>query len=109
MRPTHLQRSGFQIAVDDFGTQASTEQRVRHINPHIIKIDRSVMLDFENGDTGEMELVLSLANQIGAKTVIEGIETEQQLAAMQSLGFDMYQGYHLAMPKPIDLDIRLAI
>ncbi|ARP40426.1 EAL domain-containing protein [Vibrio syngnathi] len=104
-----LADNGFQIAVDDFGAQASTEQRVRYITPHIIKIDRSVMLDFENGDTGKMELVLSLANQIGAKTVIEGIETEQQLAAMQNLGFDMYQGYHLAMPKPIALDIRRVI
>ncbi|OBS95736.1 diguanylate phosphodiesterase [Vibrio tasmaniensis] len=104
-----LAENGFQIAVDDFGTQASTEQRVRHINPHIIKIDRSVMLNFEQGDTSEMELVLDLANQIGAKTVIEGIETQQQLAAMQSLGFDMYQGYHLAMPKPIELGLRLAI
>ncbi|MFA0070376.1 EAL domain-containing protein, partial [Vibrio breoganii] len=72
-------------------------------------IDRSVMLNFEKGDTHEMELVLDLASQIGAKTVIEGIETQQQLAAMQSLGFDMYQGYHLAMPKPIELDIRLAV
>ncbi|MCZ4309949.1 MULTISPECIES: EAL domain-containing protein [Vibrio] len=104
-----LADNGFQIAVDDFGAQASTEQRVRHITPHIIKIDRSVMLDFENGDTQKMELVVKLANQIGAKTVIEGIETQQQLTAMQSLGFDMYQGYHLAMPKPIELDIRLAI
>lgn len=104
-----LAQNGFQIAVDDFGTQASTEQRVRHINPHIIKIDRSVMLDFEKGNTREMTLVLELANQIGAKTVIEGIETQQQLVAMQSLGFDMYQGYHLAMPQPIELDIRLAI
>ena len=67
------------------------------------------MLDFEQGDTREMELVLELSKQIGAKTVIEGIETEHQLTAMQSLGFDMYQGYHLAMPKPIELDIRLAI
>ncbi len=67
------------------------------------------MLDFEKGNTREMTLVLELANQIGAKTVIEGIETQQQLVAMQSLGFDMYQGYHLAMPEPIELDIRLAI
>ncbi|OED73375.1 diguanylate phosphodiesterase [Vibrio splendidus ZS-139] len=104
-----LAESGFQIAVDDFGTQASTEQRVRHINPHIIKIDRSVMLKFEKGDILEMEQVLELANQIGARTVIEGIETPQQLTAMQGLGFDMYQGYHLAMPKPIELDLRIAI
>ncbi|MEZ9564483.1 EAL domain-containing protein [Vibrio artabrorum] len=106
---TSLAKNGFQIAVDDFGTQASTEHRVRYINPNIIKIDRSVMLNFENGEHLEMEKALKLANQIGAKTVIEGIETPEQLAAMQSLGFDMYQGYLLAMPKPVDLDLRLVI
>jgi len=40
--------------------------------------------------------------------VIEGIET-QQLERMQALGFDMFQGYHLAMPQPIELDLQLAM
>ena len=35
--------------------------------------------------------------------------TQEQLEAMQALGFDMYQGYHLAMPVPIELNTQLAI
>ncbi|PQJ63681.1 diguanylate phosphodiesterase [Vibrio chagasii] len=106
---TSLADNGFQIAVDDFGTQASTESRVLHIAPHIIKVDRSVMLKFEEGDTSDMELAMSLAESINAKTVIEGIETQQQLESMQELGFDMFQGYHLAMPQSIELDLQLAM
>ena len=56
---TSLADNGFQIAVDDFDTQASTESRVLHIAPHIIKVDRSVMLKFEDGDTSDIELALS--------------------------------------------------
>ncbi|WP_299688993.1 EAL domain-containing protein [uncultured Vibrio sp.] len=106
---TSLSGKGFQIAVDDFGTHASTERRVLHITPDIIKVDRSVMLKFENGDTQDMDLAMSLAQSILAKTVIEGIETQQQLEQMQTLGFDMFQGYHLAMPQPIEVDLQLAV
>jgi len=56
---TSLADNGFQIAIHDFGTYASTESRVLHIAPHIIKVDRSVMLKFEDGDTSDIELALS--------------------------------------------------
>lgn len=45
---------------------------------------------------------LSLAKDIRSKTVIEGIETEHQLNLMKKLGFDMYQGYLLAMPQTLE-------
>jgi len=103
-----LSHNGFQIAVDDFGTHASTENRVRNLSPHIVKIDRSLLLGYERGDTEPMIHALKLANAIKAKTVIEGIETQAQLDMMQSLGLDMFQGYHLAMPQPIELDTQMA-
>lgn len=104
-----LTDNGFKIAIDDFGSNASTEARVRHITPNILKVDRSLMIDFEKGNHDQIHLALDLAKQINAKTVIEGIETQEQLEAMQALGFDMYQGYHLAMPVPIELNTQLAI
>ncbi len=104
-----LSGNGFQIAIDDFGSNASTEARVKHITPNILKVDRSLMLDYAQGQTEQIQLALKLAKQIGAKTVIEGIETQEQLEAMQQLGFDMYQGYHLAMPLPIELSTQIAI
>ncbi len=98
--------NGFQIAIDDFGSNASTVSRVKLIAPHIIKIDRSLMLEFEQGNSEKIEVALSLAKKMNAKTVIEGIETPEQLNAMQDLGFDMYQGYHLAMPEKINLNTQ---
>ncbi|MHC6799880.1 EAL domain-containing protein, partial [Vibrio antiquarius] len=46
---------------------------------------------------------LSLARTLRSKTVIEGIETEHQLNLMKKLGFDMYQGYLLAIPQTLDV------
>lgn len=104
-----LADNGFKVAVDDYGTQASNEGRVRHITPHIIKVDRSLMLEFEQGNAELIEDVMSLAKSINAQTVIEGIETQDQLNLMKTMGFDMYQGYFLAMPTPIELDVQVAI
>ncbi|MGF1756101.1 EAL domain-containing protein [Vibrio makurazakiensis] len=104
-----LSDSGFQIAVDDFGTNASTEERVMHITPNILKVDRSLMLEFEKGKSEQINVALQLAKRIGAKTVIEGIETQEQFDMMKELGFNMYQGYHLAMPMPIQLNTQQAV
>ena len=104
-----LAENGFKVAVDDYGTQASNEGRVRHITPHIIKVDRSLMLEFEQGNAQPIEDVIALAKSINAQTVIEGIETEAQLELMRTMGFDLYQGYFLAMPAPIELDVQVAM
>ncbi|USD43981.1 EAL domain-containing protein [Vibrio sp. SCSIO 43135] len=96
-----LSDAGYQIAIDDFGVSASTEQRVKLLQPNIIKIDRSLLVKYVSGDTSPLLNGVKIANDINAKVVVEGIETEEQFHAMKSLNIDMYQGYYLAMPSPI--------
>lgn len=99
---THsLASIGFNIAVDDFGVNASNKERVDLILPNIIKLDRSLMIDYVSGKPTLLENALNLAKKIGAKTVIEGIETIEQLNVMQQLNIDMFQGYFLARPEAI--------
>ncbi|GAB2650262.1 EAL domain-containing protein [Vibrio panuliri] len=98
-----LSKCGFQIAIDDFGIQASNHERVERIKPDIIKIDRSLMLSYMQDDKLPLLKGLELAKRINAKVVVEGIETAQQLQAMKQLEIDYYQGYFLAMPQPIHL------
>lgn len=96
-----FKQHGFNIAIDDFGVHASTIERVREIQPNIIKFDRSMLLEYCNGATKPLELGIELAKSMGAETVVEGIETEQQLNAIKHLDIDMYQGFYFAMPKPL--------
>ncbi|MGP8306817.1 EAL domain-containing protein [Vibrio sp. YIC-376] len=96
-----LSRRGFKLAIDDYGINASTIERARSVRPDIIKMDRSLLLKYEDGDFSALMSALSLAKNLRSKTVIEGIETEHQLNLMKKLGFDMYQGYFLALPQPL--------
>lgn len=103
--PLHLAASlrnakeaGFGVAVDDFGALGSGYSRVRALCPDIIKIDRSLLLDHLHGDAGRLQQVLTLGWEIGSRMLIEGVETAEQLAAMQALGLELYQGFHLGLP-----------
>ncbi|ENM5834890.1 EAL domain-containing protein [Vibrio metoecus] len=103
-----LAASGFQIAIDDFGCKASTPARVAMLRPNIIKLDRQLLLDFMAGNCCGLLAGLQLANSTGAHTVVEGIETAEQLAAMQKLNVHMYQGYYLALPEGIAQSAKVA-
>ncbi len=98
-----LSNLGFQLAIDDYGINASTIERVKCVRPNIIKMDRSLLLRYEQGDFSALLSALRLAKNLRSKTVIEGIETEHQLNLMRKLGFDMYQGYLLALPQTLDV------
>ncbi|MGR5301545.1 EAL domain-containing protein [Vibrio alfacsensis] len=97
-----LSNNGYLLAIDDYGIDASTIERVRSVKPNIIKIDRSLLLRYENGDLSCLMEALALAQETSSKTVMEGIETEHQLNLVKKLGFDMYQGYLLAMPQALE-------
>ncbi|HAS62162.1 MAG TPA: EAL domain-containing protein [Vibrio sp.] len=99
-----LSSHGFKIAVDDFGMHASNRKRVEMLKPHIIKIDRSLLLTFMDGKLDALLSGIALARKVGAKVVVEGIETIQQYQAMMELDVDLFQGYYLAMPKPLEVN-----
>lgn len=98
---SRLDQYGFNIAVDDYGVNASNRCRVESLKPHIVKMDRSLLLDYMKGAKQELLSGIALARSIGSKIVVEGIETQAQLSAMLDLKIDMFQGYFLAMPNPL--------
>ncbi len=97
-----LKNNGFYFAIDDFGAKYSNQDRVEQIRPDILKIDRGYLLNYCDGDQAPLIDAIALAKSIGAKTVIEGIETENQWQAIADLTFDYYQGYLLGRPHPIE-------
>ena len=100
-RPPHFMD---RVALDDFGAVSSSQGRVKALCPDIIKIDRSLLLDYMQGDNGRLQQVLAQGWQIGSRMLIEGIETAEQLAAMQSLGLELYQGFYLGMPAELRVE-----
>jgi EAL domain-containing protein (putative c-di-GMP-specific phosphodiesterase class I) len=92
---------GFRVAVDDFGSKSSNLQRVINLVPHIIKIDRRLLLDFISGQQTELEQAILLAKKVNAQIIVEGIETQHQLNAMKALGVEFFQGFFLGIPRKI--------
>lgn len=95
-----LRLLGATIAMDDFGTGLSSLSSLHTLPIDVLKIDRGFVKNLGRG-TQFMALarsVMELAANLGMKTVAEGIETPEQLAALQALECDDGQGYHFAKP-----------
>jgi EAL domain-containing protein (putative c-di-GMP-specific phosphodiesterase class I) len=99
-----LRAVGFAIALDDFGTGYSSLSYLRHLPFDKVKIDRSFVLDIDRDPaaTRLLESIVQLCKVLGMRTVAEGVETAEQLAALTAMGVDEFQGYHFARPMPVE-------
>jgi diguanylate cyclase len=97
-----LRTWSFQVAIDDFGTGYSSLAKLADLPIDILKIDRSFLRDLP-GDARRERIVRSivmLAKSLELKVVAEGVELPEQLAFLQALGVDGYQGFLLHAPAP---------
>lgn len=104
---SRLRGSGSLVAVDDVGAGYASMAHVLQLNPSFIKIDRSLVQGIDN-DPGRRALVEALqafAAAVGALTIAEGVETEDELRALRDIGVDLAQGYLLARPAPAWADV----
>ncbi len=95
-----LRDLGIGIAIDDFGTGHSTFSYLRALPLDTLKIDRSFIhrLDGSAANLSTVRAITGLAQQLGLKTVAEGVETEQHLRQLAELGCQLAQGFFLARP-----------
>jgi predicted signal transduction protein with EAL and GGDEF domain len=95
-----LKRLGVRLALDDFGTGESALIYLRELPIDVIKIDQSyVQAVNDNGrDAAIVSAIVALGRQMGLKVVAEGVETSEQLAAIERLGCDEYQGFLVSQP-----------
>lgn len=93
--------NGFRIAIDDYGVEGSHEARVRMIKPSVLKVDRSLLQRYMGGDIQPLLDAISLAKDVDAAVLVEGIESQQEYDAMRALRVDYFQGFYLGMPQSI--------
>ena len=99
-----LKALGVRLAIDDFGTGYSSLSYLHRFPIDILKIDRSFVSRLtETGDGPELaRAVVMLGDTLGLETVAEGIEHEDQVAALLDLGCVAGQGYYFAASSPLD-------
>ena len=93
-----LKEHGFTVAMDDFGTGYSSLDRLSILEVDTVKIDRNILLTADSGDKTILEWSISLAKNLGLSTVVEGVETLEQLALVKLLGADSIQGFLYSKP-----------
>ncbi len=88
-----LKRAGYKLAADDFTWFARAEELLELVD--IVKIDVQAVLP------ARVPALMALCQPFAVKLLAEKIETEEELRACLTLGFDLFQGYHVGMPKTV--------
>lgn len=101
---TALRDMGVRLVIDDFGTGYSSLSYLRELRFHLLKIDRSFVVNIPDSpsDAQIATTILLMAQGLHLQTVAEGIETEQQYDFLHRHGCEYGQGYFISRPQAAD-------
>ncbi|MGB0561889.1 MAG: sensor domain-containing protein [Spirulinaceae cyanobacterium] len=91
---------GIQVSIDDFGTGYSSLSYLHRLPVASLKVDRSFVNEMLKGKRNRqiVETIIAMSNHLELKAIAEGIETEEQLDHLRTLGYQFGQGYFFAKP-----------
>lgn len=93
---------GVKLAIDDAGSGFASLRHIFALQPDYVKLDIEWVHEIDR-DPVRQALVSGLVYfgaETGCELIAEGIETEQELAALRELGIQLGQGYLLGRPEP---------
>ena len=95
-----LTDTGITLSIDDFGTGYSSLSYLSQFPVDILKIDKAFVngIPSDKKKTGVVLAILSLAKNLGMKTVAEGVETDEQYIFLKERGCTQIQGYYFHKP-----------
>ena len=99
-RLDRLREHGIKVAIDDFGTGYSSLSYLDQLPLDYLKIDQAFVqrLDITAPTDSLVHKIQLLADSFGLATVVEGVETKEQLAIVTEMGCDIVQGYVHSKP-----------
>jgi PAS domain S-box-containing protein len=93
---------GAMVALDDLGGGHASLSYLSKLRPDVVKIDRELVSGLAEDHARQRLLaaMIDYAHELDIRVVAEGIETEDDLMAVQALGADLGQGWYLGYPAP---------
>lgn len=106
-----LRARGAAIAIDDVTTGYAGLLRLAHLRPDYVKVDRQVVsgVRYNAAQAAVLEALVTFSHRLGSAVIGEGVETLDDLDAMNEFDVDYAQGYAIARPgtelRPIDPEV----
>lgn len=103
-----LAAMGVRVAIDDAGTGHNGLASVQRLGASMLKIDKLFVDGIEQDPRAKalVQMFVAVAREFEMRTVAEGVENENQLAALRQLGVDIVQGFYLCRPLQADTATR---
>ena len=92
---------GIEVAIDDAGSGYASLEAIAALAPDYLKITKGLVSTLAEEPIKQdlVKMLVDLAGKINAKTIAEGIETQEEFETCRSLGIDLIQGYYIARPQ----------
>ena len=99
-----LQKQGFIVEMDDFGSGYSSLNTLKDIPVDVLKMDMKFMEESENEQRSAdiLQMVIAMADKLGMSVIAEGVETKERADFLESIGCDLIQGYYYSEPLSIE-------
>lgn len=89
-----LRNFGFSIALDDFGVESASFQKLSIVKPDIVKLDRFFLMEGKD----MLKWVSDGLKSMGYKILVEGVEKEEDLELVKRVKPDFVQGFYYGKP-----------
>lgn len=97
---------GVKVSIDDFGTGYSSLRHLQSLPIRALKIDDSFVRDANRRNEAELiaRAIIAIADSFDLEVIAEGVETQEEMSVMRSIGCNRVQGYLISRPlRPQDV------
>lgn len=103
-------KRGINVHIDDFGVAYSSVLYIKKLPVNTLKIDKLLIDDIVESEAARflVKNVIRLVQDLGIKSIAEGVATNAQLEVLRELGCDIIQGYIISKALPRDEAIGFA-
>ncbi|MEE0955681.1 MAG: EAL domain-containing protein [Eubacterium sp.] len=105
-RMDRLQADGFEVWMDDFGSEYSSLNTLKDFDFHTLKIDMKFLSSFSDRSRRIISSIIRMAKEIGVHTLAEGVETFEHYSFLREAGCEKIQGYFFGKPAPYEAAVK---